>query len=292
MLPTWVDDAGMLVRGVNVRRDDAEREVWRPAGIPKTIREDSWVPLQEVELPGTGKCATFMISRHTLGTIVSPTDARGTDRLHGAVAAIGIITGEPLRFDVVTPGLVRVLMRHERTVYLTYRVTAGDGSPGGGIAWQNHGTMPEMPALSIVPTDETTLSEGFGAMSLSGTGATRGSLALGDEKIVSDRVMNAYSRLKAQASATGFYIQPTLARCRILDAAGDTIRFAACHDRRHRRIPMHGRYKTDLIRRVSHTRRRGSYSPCLQNRHKRLHTDASAVEKNSVSCDSGSGAPD
>ncbi len=83
MLPTWVDDAGMLVRGVNVRRDDAEREVWRPAGIPKTIREDSWVPLQEVELPGTGKCATFMISRHTLGTIVSPTDARGTDRLHG-----------------------------------------------------------------------------------------------------------------------------------------------------------------------------------------------------------------
>lgn len=223
MLPTWVDDAGMLVRGVNVRRDDAEREVWRPAGIPKTVREDSWVPLQEVELPGTGKCATFMKSGHTLGTIVSATDARGTDRLHGAVAAIGIITGEPLRFDVVTPGLVRVLMRHERTVYLTYRVTAGDGSPGGGIAWQNHGTMPEMPALSIVPTDETTLSEGFGAMSLSGTGATRGSLAPGDEKIVSDRVMNAYSRLKAQASATGFYIQPTLARCRMLDAAGDTI---------------------------------------------------------------------
>ena len=223
MLPTWVDDAGMLVRGVNVRRDDAEREVWRPAGIPKTIREDSWVPLQEVELPGTGKCATFMISGHTLGAIVSATDARGTDRLQGTVAAIGIITGEPLRFDVVTPGLVRVLMRHERTVYLTYRVTAGDGSPGGGIAWQNHGTMPEMPALSIVPADETTLSEGFSAMSLSGTGATRGSLAPGDEKIVSDRVMNAYSRLKAQASATGFYIQPTLARCRMLDAAGDTI---------------------------------------------------------------------
>ncbi|MDE6528290.1 MAG: hypothetical protein K2L78_04525, partial [Muribaculaceae bacterium] len=136
----------------------------------------------------------------------------------GAVTEIGVINGEVLRFDITTPGIVRVLMRHSRTLYLSYRVTGS-----GSATWQFHGSMPEFPALAIVSADETNLSESFGAMNLSGAGGTHGTLSPADEKTVSDRVKSAYFRLKNRAAAMGLFLQPTLARYRLVDASGDTL---------------------------------------------------------------------
>lgn len=218
MKPRWITDEGELVRGVNVRRGTtAGRHVWCPAGIPATLRNDSWEPLQRVELTGTGRCAIFMRSGHMLGAIACAASTDDMGMLQGDVAEIGVVTGDTLRFDVVEAGTVRVLMRHSRTIYLTYTIT------GGNVTWRLHGPMPDMPPLWIVAADETTLSESFGATTLSGSGRTAGSLPAGDEKNVSDRVLNAYTRLKEKAAAMGLFIQPTLARYRLLDAAGDTI---------------------------------------------------------------------
>lgn len=211
-------DEGKFVYGLNIRRDTTEAGVWRPAGIPSKVRNDSWVPLQGIGLHGTPLHATFMQSGHTLGVIVDNGNSREVECLKGSVTAIGILNGTPLRFDVVTPGIVRVLMRHSRTIYLSYRM---DG--GGTLSWEMHGPMPALPPLSITSCNETTLSESFGAMSLSGSGATRGSLPPADERIVSEKVKSAYARLKSKASDMGLYLQPTLARYRVIDAWGDTM---------------------------------------------------------------------
>ena len=209
------------MRGMNIRRDDKEAGVWRPAGMPATLREDAAVPLQRLDLPGTGRQAIFMQSGTTLGAIITATSGAGSvQQLTGTIEEIGTLDGEPLRFDVVAPGLVRVLMRHSPTNYISYD-TGNDNN--NGITWQLHGPMPCMPALSIATADEVTLSESFGGMNLSGSGTTRGSLPESDGKIVSDRIKNAYARLKAKASGMGLFLQPTVARYRLLDAAGDTI---------------------------------------------------------------------
>ncbi len=217
-----VESAGTLVRGVNVRRDG---DVWRAAGVPKVVRGDSWRPLQRLALPEAGCEAVMMRSGNLLGVIVGSTADGGEDVLgilKGEVAEIGQISGEPLRFDVVEPGVVRVLMKHSRTCYATYSIGSG-----GKVMFAWHGYMPELPPMALMVDGEVTMSETVGSTGLSGAGIVRNSLGDSDLATVTGRLLGVYGRLKRRAESAGYFVQPTIARYRLMDGAGDTIAVSA-----------------------------------------------------------------
>lgn len=216
-----VESAGTFVCGTNVRRDEYDQNVLRPAGVPAVVRNDSWKPLQRVSLPEAGVEAVFMQSGSMLGVIVYA-HGQGQDSvdvLKGTVHEIGQPGGRPLRFDVVEPGIVRVLMKHSPTAYITYSL--GGGSGEASFLW--HGVMPELPAMSVSVAGEVAMSEDIGMITLQGGGASGNTLNSGDLATLTGTAVAAYTRLKRRASEAGYYLQPTIARYRLLDAAGDTI---------------------------------------------------------------------
>lgn len=216
----WTTSAGEFVTGTNVRRDDKNTEIWRPGGMPSTVRRDSWRPLQKLNLDKEGFSIVLMRSEALLGAIVNQSN-NSTDELTGTMQEICQLTNEPLRFDITSPGTIRMLMKHAPTCYIGYAVDDSTSTPT--ITFTHHGEMPELPPLMLTAGDETTLSETLPTMQLSASGATHGSLNTADAKEVTYRLIEAYTQLRKSADANGFYLQPTLARYRLLDASGDTI---------------------------------------------------------------------
>lgn len=213
----WKESEGTLLRAVNMRRDKTVRHIWRPAPLPTIVRSDSWRPLQRLRLPGSAREVIFMQSGTMLG-FTQAADSRSEASVDGSVTEIGVLEGTPLFFSTVEAGTVRVLMQHSPAIYLTYSVSAA-----GTITFTNRGTMPPLPDMSLTVTGETTLSEPVTAMTLSGNGPIRTSLNPADTATVTSRLLSAYTRLYETAAESGCFIQPTLARYRLLDAAGDTI---------------------------------------------------------------------
>lgn len=213
----WKESEGTLLRAVNMRRDKTDRRIWRPAPLPATVRSDSWRPLQRLRLPESAREVLFMQSGTMLGFIPAA-NTRSEASVSGPVTEIGALEGTPLLFSAVEAGTVRVLMQHSSAIYLTYSASAD-----GAVAFTNRGAMPPLPDMSLTITGETTLSEPVTAMSLSGNGPMRTSLNPADTATVTSRLLSAYARLHETATESGCFIQPTLARYRLLDAAGDTI---------------------------------------------------------------------
>lgn len=214
---------GELISGVNVRRNTLDPEVWQVAHLPGGVRQDGWIPFQRVALTGTGSDAVFMRNGNEIGVIVAGGDA-GADALSLPVTGIGMPGGEVLGLEVVTAGTIKMLMRHSRTQYITYAPSAG---AAGGFAFTLHGEMPDLPVPHLEATNEVTLSEPFSSMTLSGLGENHGSLNNADARTAGTHLVNAYRSLQRHAASLGYFIQPTVARCRLVDAAGDTIAVGA-----------------------------------------------------------------
>jgi len=223
---TNFESAGRMVSATNMRRDENDPQVWRVAGQPTPIRQDAWHPLQQVELTGTNHRAVFMLNGNLLGVITyenkpSALDEHPAMALTRPVNEIGIIYGDPIHFDVVEAGTVKVLMRHRRTIYITYSPTSPGTTPE--IAFTLHGSMPDLPEPTLSVEYETTLSEPFGSCTLSGAKGNHSTLNSADTKTMTAHMLWAYKCLRRKADEAGLMIQPTIARCRLLDAAGDTI---------------------------------------------------------------------
>ena len=212
---------GELVSGVNVRRDELDRDVWHPAGMPVSIRTDSWVPLQRLELTEAGMTAIFVRSGSMLGAIVGKSHGH-EDELTGEVTEIGISEGNPLRFDLIAPGYLRVLMKHAPTCDITYTCSEAIAN-NVAVEFAMHGPMPQLPAVSLTVAEGSILSERTDRITLSGQWDGRVELPSADLKLITARMLDAYTRLLNSALRSGMYVQPTLARYRLLDIAGDTI---------------------------------------------------------------------
>lgn len=212
---------GILVRAVNARRDDKERKVWRPAGMPMTVRADGWLPLTPMPLPGAkvGDCeatALFWRKGNRIGVSVA---GAAEDMMTGQIDALAELTAEMLMAEVVEPGIVRMLMKHQRPVYLTY-------DTGGKMTF--HGEMPELPSAGLTVVDETTLSEPLQNVALTGLSNSRnGALTAEDQRRVTAAMLDAYERLMAKAEDRGLLLQPVFARYRLEDGAGDTVACSA-----------------------------------------------------------------
>jgi|GEM_PF-1076728 len=220
--PEWL--TGTLSEGVNVRRDDAEPDVWRPAGYPSVIRRDSWMPLQRIVPDDAGYAVTFMRNGNILGAATAPAGTTDDDGLSGKVTEISQLTGTPLHFHTAGPGIVRILMKHEAPVYLGYRKNAiQPDADSGPFSFTLHGPMLPLPPLWLTATDETLLSEPLPDIRLSGEGISRGTLTATDLQTAGHALTAAYDRLRKKALRLGFFMQPVIARYRLLDATGDTL---------------------------------------------------------------------
>lgn len=207
---------GELVKGVNARRSKSEGDVWHAASPPSRLRQDGMAPVAEFDMPGAGMRGVLMQDGASLGVIVVP--GGGTyagDELSGNLVDLGSVAGDVLAAYVVEPGVVRVLVRHGRAVYLTYT--------SAGVVTM-HGVMPELPPLHFETSSEAQLSEPVTGCALKGaTSPSAVRLNPVDSDAVGAQLLRAYDGLWMQAADLNMLLQPVLLRFRLEDAAGDTV---------------------------------------------------------------------
>lgn len=222
----WVPMKGVLVGAVNARRDENEAEVWRVAPHPQELRNDGWIPVGEIALVGVDTmrgageienaatdCATVMQWGTLLGV--------STEGIGGNVIEMGQVASEVIGVDPIEAGLVRLLLKHSASVYLTYRHETTDEGTGKWY-FDYHGAMPVLPTLRITVHAEQTLTEAVDDVKLTAL-PTSGKVNGTDAAKLTKKVSEAYKRLSAYARSIGYEVQPVLARYRIEDMRGDTI---------------------------------------------------------------------
>lgn len=205
---------GRFVAGKNVRRDATDPAVWRDAPLPRVIRTDGWVPKSTNMLSGApGKRVVWFTKGSILGYAVC--DAGKMPDMSCEVSALGILDGEPVHVCDLGYGTVRVMVKGSRAVYASYDTV-------GTMTFR--GRMPRLPWLHFVRKGERNISSGAVEVALSGKSDPRGStLAADDAAAVSRAAISAYARLKSHANGMGMFLQPVIARYRLLDGAGATI---------------------------------------------------------------------
>ena len=211
---------GTLVGAVNARRDETEREVWRPAGMPQRIGEGGRRPVLRVAMPGAkfnggDAAATLWMKGMTLWASTGCVADNAAEELGRGCYALGTVKATPILADIVGEGTVRVMLRHEKPVYLTYDAV-------GKLTWL--GEMPQFAGAGFEIADEVTLSEPIADVKLTGlSNSVSGPLTAEDCARVTKCVVEAYDRLLRRASRMGYLIQPVLSRWRMTDRLGDTV---------------------------------------------------------------------
>ena len=86
-------------------------------------------------------------------------------------------------------------------------------------SWTDLGIMPPLPPIEIVATTATDFSATIPSIALSDSYPHwRGTLSKTDLNTLSTHLLDAYAELKQNATTTGFFIQPVLARYHLLDS--------------------------------------------------------------------------
>lgn len=203
-----------FVGGRNVRRDRRDPSVWRSATAGEPVRTDGWLPWKRVALSGTpGKVCVWFRKGHSIGYGIVNAGIRANAGME--VTAAATLKGDPVDVADVKGGWMRIAVKGNRAVYATYT------TEGAVTVW---GEMPELPWLHFERYDENTVSTGVGAIGLSGNSDAHGSsLTDTDQERVSTAVIKAYSNLKKRINGAGRFMQPVIARYRLLDGNGSTV---------------------------------------------------------------------
>lgn len=210
------------VRVVNLRRErggcnvsgvTAER-AWVPTGLPVEMPTAGTVPFASFVAEGDGQRVTLWL-RGTLLCVSLGEASEVTSEGENEIKAITLLDGEPLGAVSVQPGVVRLMMKHRRAVYLTY-----DSS----MNFAYHGEFPQVPPMRVYATGFTRLGVDVGPLKLTGGSVSGNStLSAADESVLTSGVLGAYRLLSARAVAGGKALQPVMARCRLLDRKGNTL---------------------------------------------------------------------
>lgn len=192
--------------GVNLRRDPEVPQMLRRARTPQRIGVRSLLPLCSFEPYGDGRTLTLLVADKTLIYTWDGTEIR----------TIGRVGAEPVMAVTDTPGVVRLLLRHHPDYYYTY---------GSDLKLTPCGYMPELPEIRLFATGHIPLQQAVAPVKLSGTssGNAGSQLTATDARTLTDALLHAYDALESQARTLGACFQPLLARCRVLDAAGNTL---------------------------------------------------------------------
>ena len=203
-----------LADAVNIRRDADEPQLWRPAGKPHRLCASPALPVFcFIPREGRGSQITFWLSGLSLSCTVT---SGGADIYGGTRRQLGVLPGRPLDFVTAGNGVVKVLVEGAPPVYITY---------GADLSPVMAGEVPALPEVGIGVADVQMVRQQVrgGRLSGSSDGRTAGMLAAADNALLVERAAEAYSALKARAAAIGRFVQPVLARWRIVDADGDTL---------------------------------------------------------------------
>ena len=205
---------GRFVTGKNVRRDTDDHAVWREARLPKVVRDDGWVPTGSTVLAGApGKMAVWFSKGNVIGYALC--DSGSILDVACEVRTLGILNGELVHVADLKDGVVRMIVKGCRAVYATY--------DRYGVMTLC-GEMPQLPWLRFVRLEERNLSIGIGSVALSGKSDPHGSvLSEEDAAVVSSALKGAYGKLRSRANGSGMFLQPVIARYRLLDGAGGTV---------------------------------------------------------------------
>ena len=199
----------------NLRRDDDEPEILRPAGKPHCLAQVSVRPKISFECRRTQmRIITLWLSGLSLSYSVSP---GGEDIYSAGRRLLGELPAEPVEFIHDGKVTVKVLLKGAPAVYVDY----DDSTQTCSMAVE----MPPLPEVGIGVTDVQMMRVQVRGGRLSGEsdGRSAGSLAAADNSLLVSRAMDAYSELKAQGAAQGRFVQPVLARWRVVDASGTTL---------------------------------------------------------------------
>ena len=203
-----------LDEAVNIRRDTDEPQLWRPAGKPRCLCASPALPVFcFIPREGRGSQVTFWLSGLSLSYTVT---SGGADIYGGTRRQLGALPGRPLDFVTAGNGVVKVLVEGAPAVYITY---------GADLSFVMAGAAPSLPEVGIGVADVQMMRQQVRGGKLSGAsgGRSAGMLAAADNNLLVERASEAYSALKARAVAQGRFVQPVLARWRILDADGGTL---------------------------------------------------------------------
>lgn len=199
----------------NLRRDADNPAILRPVGEPRQLADSAALPAGSVVV-GDRQIIFWADGRELWAETAGATE--------GDAAAIGpasrrrriaTLPAEPLLFHAVSPGVVRVMLRHSAPVYLTC-----DSAMNISYA----GPVPRFSALTIGTTATETLRAAIPTCLLTGVaGHGTGSVDADDAETLRKAGLAAYASLRGVARRTGRFLQPVLARYRITDAAGVTL---------------------------------------------------------------------
>lgn len=207
---------GMVMEGVNLRRDTLSPEIWRRCGMPRKLSETDALPFARFSPFGDGREICLLCGGdNTLyylyyKIITDGEESAEQPRLLAALPA------RPLLAVISTPGLIRLLLEHQPDQYITY---------DGELNLSFHGAMPQLPAIKVVASEYNTLYGTVPAVKLSGgsPGSSGSQLTAGDNRLLTNALTGCYDTLCHQARGMGYCVQPRMARYRLLDAAGNTV---------------------------------------------------------------------
>lgn len=197
-----------VVQCHNLCPADTTGEILCPTGVPRTILSGGWRPLACADAAGTRRLALYRDAEIAVGTLGSNDDT-------GAVIfVIGSIIGTPLCAVFGDGGDSLTVMSTAGAYVAQYADNAWAMARADSSVW---------PAISVVAESAGDISVTLPTRVLSQEYTSGMPLAATDRKALAGDITRAYSDALDSAQAAGAAIAPCLARCRLLDAAGNTL---------------------------------------------------------------------
>lgn len=199
----------------NLRRDADNPAILRPVGEPRHLADSAALPTGSVVIGD--RQVVFWADGRELWAETAEATGGGAAAISPASRRrkVATLPAEPLLFHAVSPGVIRVMLRHSAPVYLTC-----DSAMNISYA----GPVPRFGAITIGTTATEILRADIPPCRLTGVaGHGTGSVDADDDETLRKAGLAAYASLRGVARRTGRFLQPVLARYRITDAAGVTL---------------------------------------------------------------------
>ena len=196
-----------VVQCHNLCPADTTGEILCPTGVPRTILSGGWRPLACVDT-ATGKRMALHRDTEVAVATVNP------DADTAAVTPVGNTAGTPLCAVFDDGGDSLTVMSASGAYVAQYADSGWEMARADSSAW---------PAISVTAESAGDISVTLPMRVLSREYTSGMPLAAADRKALAGDIGRAYSDVLDSAQAAGASIAPCLARCRILDAEGNTL---------------------------------------------------------------------
>lgn len=196
-----------VVQCHNLCPADTAGEVLCPTGVRRTVISGGWRPLACIDTSGVRRLVLHRDTEIAVATVTDGTDAP-------VITSIGNTAGTPLCAVFDDGGDSLTVMSSSGAYVAQYIDNTWMMARADSSVW---------PAISIVAESAGDISVTLPARVLSQEYTSSMPLSAADRKALAGDIGRAYSEALDSARAAGASIAPCLARCRLLDAEGNTL---------------------------------------------------------------------